>query len=270
MFGGAHDTGNPGGRKHFSAVGDFQRDGIPNAEHGFVVLERAIAYQQADQIALVFTVRAAPCLHGAMIVQHDLIVAAQFTRFYPFRFTCMACHAGNTQHRMVGGQPQGMSFGSFQAHHRFGAGEEEALRFGREGLAVDQRGEWFADQVAHLACAQSGHHPCIGSDAGIGRFDHLTIRQVVVPAHQFDEQHTRFGMVVSALHDLLPQVGSLHLAIYPFAVGTFGSALRLARGVGFCAVHQLERLVVFQRVHQASVTPTEMLKLRRSPWSWRG
>ena len=62
------------------AVGDFQRDGIPNAQHRFIGLERAIADQQADQVAFVFIVRAAPCLHGAMIVQYDLIVAAQFAR----------------------------------------------------------------------------------------------------------------------------------------------------------------------------------------------
>ncbi len=87
--------------------------------------------------------------------------------------------------------------------------------------------------------------------AWVGGLDHLAIGQVVVPVHQVDEQHTRFGVVVSALHDLLPQIGGLHLAIHPLAVGALDSALCLERFGGFCFVHQFERLVVFQCLHQS-------------------
>ena len=101
-----HDTGNSCGRNHVPAVGDFQCNGIPNTKHSFVVLERAIADQQTDQIALLFIVRATPSLHGTMIVQHDFIVGTQITRFDPLRFTRVARHTTNAQHRMVSSQPQ--------------------------------------------------------------------------------------------------------------------------------------------------------------------
>ncbi len=98
------------------------------------------------------------------------------------------------------------------------------------------------------AAAAVGRQRLFG--ARIRGLDHFAIRQVVVAVHQVDEQHTRFCVIVGALDDLTPQVTCANFAVNPQTIGALHSAGLLDCGGRFRLVHQLEFLIVFNRLHQ--------------------
>ena len=50
---------------------------------------------------------------------------------------------------------------------------------------------------------------------GVAGFNQLAILQVVVTVDRVDEQHSRLGVMVGALHDLLPKIGGRQLVVHP-------------------------------------------------------
>jgi hypothetical protein len=118
------------------------------------------------------------------------------------------------------------------------------------------------------AAAAVGRQRLLG--AGVGGLDGLAVVQVVVAVDAVEEQDARLGVVVGRAHDLVPQLARAHLAVHPHAVVALVGAGRLDVGGGLGLVHQLDVAVGSTACMKASVTPTEMLKLVRSPCPWRG
>ena len=86
--------------------------------------------------------------------------------------------------------------------------------------------------------------------AGVGRADGLAVTQVVVLVDAVQEQHARFGVVVGAAHDLVPQRAGAHAAVDPQAVGALEGAGLLLRRAGLGTVHQVDLGVVLHRTHE--------------------
>ena len=103
-------------------------------------------------------------------------------------------------------------------HTRLLASREESLGQYWVGTAIHHGLKGCADQVAHLACAGSGHDPGVGGDAGVGRLDPLHVGEVVVLVHAVDEDDTGLRVVVGGVHDLLPEIARLDGAVDPHAV----------------------------------------------------
>jgi hypothetical protein len=232
-----------------SSAGDELELRCPGRQHGLVVLQRAVADQQPDEVTLGLGVRAVPSEQRAVVVQQHLIARAQRAGCRPFRLDGVAGLAVHAAHGVVGGQAQRVALGGAQREHRLAAGFEEACRFGRVGTAVDHRVEGRADEFVDLACAVRRHHPGVGRDAGIRARDRLAIRQVVVAVDAVEEQHARLGMVVGRAHHLVPQVAGAQLAIDP-QPAVLVRAGGLLRGAGLGAVHQRELGVGGHRLHE--------------------
>ena len=77
--------------------------------------------------------------------------------------------------------------------------------------------ERIADELREIQAAEitaSVGRKCLLATR-IAGFDDLAILQVVVTVDRVDEQHSRLGVMVGALHDLLPKIGGRQLAVHP-------------------------------------------------------
>ena len=226
----------------------------PCRDHRLVCLERAIADQQAHQVALLLCVFSVPAQTVAVVVQHDLVAAGQRRGVRPFGFHQVTRLAPYAPHGVVCGQAQLMPFTRAQAQHGFGAGREESL--GRSGITppVDHGSERTTDQLLHLPRAVLCEYPGVRGHAWIRGRDRLAIRQVVVAVDLVQEQHAGFGMVVGGAHDPVPQVTGRELPVNPGAAAVSQCAgMRagcLLRGPGLGAVDQLDAGAILHRLHE--------------------
>ena len=108
--------------------------------------------------------------------------------------------------------------------HRAHLGKTDLVE-GCVGLerALHEVGEVHAAQAA----AAVGRQRLFAT--GVGRCNRLAITQVVVLVDAVEEQHARFGMVVGAAHDLVPQHAGAQGAVNPQAVGPAVGASGLGR-----------------------------------------
>ena len=104
--------------------------------------------------------------------------------------------------------------------------------------------------------------------AGIGRLDRLAVVEVVVAVDAVEEQDARLGVVVRRAHDLVPQLARARPCGRPTGRRRAGTRRRLARPAParrWCTSSTSPSASTARM--NASVTPTEMLKLVRSPSS---
>mmetsp|Transcript_21920 Transcript_21920/g.61690 ORF Transcript_21920/g.61690 Transcript_21920/m.61690 type:complete len:665 (+) Transcript_21920:1171-3165(+) len=248
-LGHPHDAADAGRRlAHIAADGlEFGR---PDGQHRLVGLQRAVADQQAQQIALGLAVRTVPALQGAVIVQHQFVARLHLGGSRPLGLNEIARLARDAAYRVVAGQPQRMPLPGAEPQHGLHARDEESLRLGRIGLAVDDGLEGPSDQLADLAGALAGQGPRLGRHARVGRCDGLAVMQVVVGVDAVQEEHAGLGMVVGGAHDLVPQRAGADLAVDPQPVAALvGAGLDLL-GAGLGLVHQLHRAVGLHRLHE--------------------
>ncbi len=183
---------------------------LPHREDGLVLLESAVAHQQAQEIALLVSVGAFPGRHAPVVVEEHLVAGPQTAGLAPLGLGAVAGEAGHPADAVVGGQAQLVPLGGDQAHHRFGGGAEETLGTAGVGHSVHPRHEGGADEIAHLPRAGIGVHPGIGGDAGVGGADVFAEPVVVHLVDLIDEDEPRLGEIVGGGHDHVPQAARLH------------------------------------------------------------
>ncbi len=244
-----HDAGNA--RRHRRHVAAHHAElGSPDRQDRFAGAQASIADQGPNQVALVLRVRTVPPLDPAMVVQHHFVTRLQGAGRAPVGVRQVTGAARHAAHRVIGSEPQSVAFTGAQAQQGLHAGREEAFGLGRPRLAVDERREAPADQVAHLPGSVSRGHPGVGGHARIRRRDRLAVREVVVAVDRVDEQHARLGVVVGRAHDRVPQVARLQAPVDPQAVAAAERARRLQVGCRLGAVHEVEVAVGLDRLHE--------------------
>ena len=186
-------------------MGDLAQLGRPDGNDRLVALERAVADQQAKQVAFSLCANTIPATQRAVVMQQYFVADLQLVCRCPLGFQGVAGFARDTSHPVVRGQTQGMSLLRAQGQHRFVASLEKALALHAVGLAIDHGDKTVTDQVGHLRRPVSGHDPGVRGDARIGRADRLAVAQVVVLVDVVQKQDAGFGEVVGRAHDLIPQ-----------------------------------------------------------------
>ena len=136
-----------------------------------------------------------------------------------------------------------------QRAHLHGHGLLKGIKV-KAGFAAHAKG------VAHKAGEDDGPQiaaAVVGQGllaAGVGGGNGFAIVQVVVAVDLVKEQNARLGKVVGRLHDGVPQLARLHLAVYPQAVCALVAAgiQHLLAGLGL--VHQLPRGIIHHGLHE--------------------
>ncbi len=246
---GLHDAGDAR-RACIDIAADHAKLARPHRQQRLVLLDLAIADQQADQIALGMRALTFPTVDRAVIAQRNLIARLQSAGLAPLAVRQVVCALRDAAQRVIRRQPQRMAFARTQDEHRLGAGGEEARQFGGVGLAIDNGDESLADQLRHLPRPLGGEHPGVGRHARIARRNRLAIGEVVVLVHRIEEQHARLGMVVGRAHDLLPQRARGQLAIDPLAVVALVRALLFQCRARAGAVHEFDLGALTHRLHE--------------------
>jgi hypothetical protein len=111
---GLHDARGTVGLRFSAAIGHQLELGRPGRKHGLVGLERAVAHQQTNQIALLQRVGTVPAQQATVVVQHQLIPHAQLAGRDPFGFDGIAGPATHAPHRVVGRELQAVSLRRLQ------------------------------------------------------------------------------------------------------------------------------------------------------------
>ena len=159
-LGRGHDPGGAGGvPRHRFTIADQLQLGRPDREHGQVLLQRAIADQQAQQVSLRRAARAFPSAERAVVVQDDLVARLQAAGFDPFDLQHVRGPAGDAPDAVIRRQPQRMPLARGESEHRLRSRPEESGAGDGIALAVDHRGERPADEVGHLARPLGGRDP---------------------------------------------------------------------------------------------------------------
>ena len=118
------------------------------------------------------------------------------------------------------------------------------VKFGLCGKRIDDKARQYGR--AQIAAAV-GRQRLFA--AGVGGFNDFAVRQVVVAIDFVDEQHAGFRMVVSAGHDLVPQMARLDFFEYPQSVGALIRVREAGVRLGF--VNQFPVAVLADRFHES-------------------
>ena len=186
------------------AVGDFGPG--PEGQDGLVLLERAVAQEQTDQIALGQAVLAGPGGQGAMVAKDQFVAGDELCRFDPGRAEAAGL-AGGPQHLMVAGQAQAVAFAGGQTVNGLDAGDEKAVGSGRMHGPVEDQGHDAAGQLPGLPGAVGGHDPGVAGDAWISRFDGSQGRGGVVPVDAVEEDDARIAGFPGLAHEQRKDLG---------------------------------------------------------------
>ncbi len=126
-LGRGHDPGGAGGvPRHRFTIADQLQPGRPDREHGQVLLKRAIADQQAQQVSLRRAARAFPSAERAVVVQDDLVARLQAAGFDPFDLQHVRGPAGDAPDAVIRRQPQRMPLARGESEHRLRSRPEES------------------------------------------------------------------------------------------------------------------------------------------------
>ena len=209
----------------------------PRRQHGLVFLQRAIADQQAQQIALFARVWARPGRCRAVIVQQHAITGRELPDRAPLGLGSPAREACDAPHPVVGSQTQLVTFGGFESHDGPGRGLKEALRAGGMNAAVDARQERPANQFRDLARPVRRVDPGIGRDTGVGGANVFAPPVVVHFVDAVDQHEARLREIVGGCHDDVPQAPRRQRLVH--AAGDQAVLVgHVALGIGPLAPHE--------------------------------